>query len=151
MAEQADRDVTVDRLVSRLILLERDATAAYVRILHRLADPGARQEMTRLLDNRQRRLAELTMMSFTLRSASPDEADATHYLPAGRVAVETLSDDSAILSAMLAGEAETVTAYERASAHPEALPKCRAIFERAHRDAVQHFSWMEKAARALQA
>lgn len=148
--EDPERDVPVSELLFKLILLERDATAAYVRILHRLEDAGVRQKMTRVLESRQQRLAELTILSFSLRSASPDEADAKHYLPAGRVAVEALSDDGAILTAMLAGEVETVTAYRRASAHPKASPKCRAIFERAHRDAMQHFSWMEKAARALQ-
>ena len=148
--EGPERDVPVTVLLSKLILLERDATAAYVRVLHRLEDAGVRQEMTRVLETRQQRLAELTILSFSLRSASPDEAAAKHYLPAGRVAVEALSGDGAILTAMLAGEAETVTAYEQASAHPKALPKSRAIFERAHRDAIQHLSWMEQAARALQ-
>jgi hypothetical protein len=149
MADDPENEVTVDALVAQLILLERDATAAYVRILHRLEDAGARQEIARLIENRQRRLASLTMLSFTLRSASPDEVDATHYLPVGRVAIETLSGDQAILTAMLMGEAATVDAYQRASAHPQASAKCRAVFERAYRDAVQHLSSMQEAARAL--
>ena len=149
MAEVPDREVAIGELVFDLILLERDATAAYVRILHRLQDAGARREITRILEARQRRLAELTMLSFTLRSGSPGEAAARHYLPAGRIAIDSLADDGAILDAMLAGEAETVAAYRRSISHPQASPKCRAILERAHQDAVLHCAWAEKAARVV--
>ena len=141
-------DDPVRTMVADLILLERDATAAYVRILDRLSDAKSREKMGHFLENRQRRLAELTRMSFALRSGAPGEAVATHYLPTGRIALDSLLSDGAILNAMSVGEDETVAAYERASAHPEAPLKSRTMFERSLRDALQHRSWTESAARA---
>lgn len=141
---------TVLALVADLILLERDATAAYVRIQQRLVDAGLREKIGQLLEIRQGRLAELTRMSFALRSGTPTEADANHYLPTGRIALPSLMSDRAILDAMRVGEDETVAAYERASAHPQASLKSRTMFERSLRDAVQHRSWTEDAARAQQ-
>jgi hypothetical protein len=135
-------------IVSELILLERDATAAYVRILPRLQSGPASEKISCFVETRQRRLAELTKMSFMLRSAVPDESAATHYLPTGRITVAGLDGDAAILEAMQAGENETVTAYERASGHPDAAPKCQAMFERCLRDALQHRAWVENAASA---
>ena len=144
-------DETVRTMVADLILLERDATAAYVRILDRLVDAKSREKVGHFLENRQRRLAELTRMSFALRSGAPGEAVARHYLPTGRIALGSLMSDGAILNAMSVGEDETVAAYERASAHPEASLKSRTMFERCLRDALQHRSWTESAARAHRA
>jgi hypothetical protein len=142
---------TVRTVVSHLILLERDATAAYVRILHRLVDATSRETIGHFLENRQRRLAELTRMSFALRSGAPGEAVARHYLPTGRIALDSLESDGAILNAMRVGEDETVAAYERASTHPQASLKSRTMFERSLRDALQHRAWTEDAAQAHQA
>lgn len=144
-------DEPVRAVVSDLILLERDATAAYVRILHRLVDAASREKIGEFLQNRQRRLAELTRMSYALRSGAPGEAVARHYLPTGRIALDNLMSDGAILNAMMVGEDETVAAYERARTHPQASLKSRSMFERSLRDAVQHRSWTETAARAHRA
>jgi hypothetical protein len=144
-------DETVRTIIADLILLERDATAAYVRILDRLVDAKSREKMGHFLENRQRRLAELTRVSFALRSGPPSEAVAKHYLPTGRIALDSLMSDGAILDAMSVGENQTVAAYERASAHPQASLKSRTIFERCLREALQHRSWMESAARAHRA
>ena len=137
---------TMQSLVSGLILLERDAIGAYVRIVDRLEDAGARQEIGRFLQNRHRRLAELTKMVLRLRFGAPRECDATTYLTTRRATLGGLVGDGALLKAMAAGESETVAAYERASTHPEALPEHRAVFEQALRDALQHSSWTEQAA-----
>lgn len=142
---------TLDAVISHLILLERDATAAYVRILRRLSDEVARETLGRILEIRQRRLAELTRMSFARRFGAPDESPASHYLPTGRITLDSLASDGAILDAMRAGEDETVTAYERASAHPQSSAENRAMFERSLRDAIQHRSWTEAAARSHRA
>lgn len=142
---------TVRTMIADLILLERDATAAYVRILDRLVDASSREKMGQFLENRQRRLAELTRVSFALRSAPPSEAVARHYHPTGRIALDSLMSDGAILDAMSVGEDQTVAAYERASAHPDASLKSRKMFERCLHDALQHRSWTENAARAHRA
>lgn len=142
---------TAREMLSDLILLERDGTATYVRILRRLADAQSRETIGQFLDNRQRRLAELTRMSFALQSGTPREAAARHYLPTGRTALDSLMSDGAILNAMRVGEDETVAAYRRASTHPHISSKSRSMFERALGDAIQHRSWMENASRALQA
>ena len=147
MNDVTKHDSTVHRLVSDLILLERDATAAYVRVLDRLVDATSRETLRHILEIRQRRLAELTRMSFSLRSGAPSEGIARHYLPTGRIAIDGLVSDGAILEAISAGETETVVAYERASAHPEVSLKSRTLFERSLREAIQHRSWMERSAR----
>ena len=133
-------------LVSGLILLERDAIGAYVRILDRLEDAGARQEIARFLQNRHRRLTGLTKMVFKLRMGAPRECEATSYLTTGRITLGSLVGDGALLKAMAAGESETVAAYERASTHPEASPEHRALFAQALQDSLQHSSWTERAA-----
>jgi hypothetical protein len=138
-------------MIGDLILLERDATAAYARILNRLAGTESREKIGEFLGNRQRRLAELTRMSFALRSGSPAETVARHYLPTGRIALDSLVTDGAILGAMRVGEDETVAAYELASAHPEATLKSRTMFQQYLRDALQHRSWTEAAAQAQRA
>jgi hypothetical protein len=142
---------TTGALITELILLERDATAAYVRIQQRLADARSREAIGQFLGVRQGRLAELTRMSFALRSGAPGEADARHYLPTGRITLGCLFSDRAILDAMRVGEDETVAAYERAVAHPQASPRNRAHFERYLDEALQHRSWADAAARAQEA
>ena len=144
-------DDTVRNIVWDLIILERDATATYVRVLRRLADAKLREALSQFLGNRQRRMAELTRMSFVLRSGAPGEAVARHYLPTGRIALDSLMTDGAILNAMRVGEDETVAAYRRASTHPLTSVKSRPMLERSLRDAIQQRSWMETAARARQA
>ncbi len=146
MTTVKERGISMAEIVSELILLERDATAAYVRILPRLQSGPANEEISRFVETRQRRLSELTKMSFMLHSAVPDESAATHYLPTGRITIAGLDGDAAILKAMRAGEDETVAAYERACAHPDAAPKCRAILERFLCDALQHRAWAENTA-----
>jgi len=139
---------SIAEIVSELILLERDATAAYVRILPRLQSGPAQEQIGRFIETRQRRLAELTKISFMLRPSVPDESAATHYRPTGRITVDGLDGDAAILNAMQAGEDETVTAYERACGHPDSAPKCQAMFEQFLYDARQHRAGVENAARA---
>lgn len=141
--------LAIGKIVRDLILLERDATAAYVRIWHRLVDAKLREKIGEFLEVRQRRLAELTRMSFALRSAAPDECAARYYLPTGRIAIDGLKTDGAILNAMRAGEQDTVAAYERASAHPEASVKSRTIFQQSLLAARMHRAWIEGTAEDL--
>lgn len=142
---------TAGSLVAGLILLERDATAAYARIQQRLTDAGSREMLGRFLEVRQSRLAELTRLSFALRRGAPGETAARHYLPTGRIALGYLDGDQAILEAMRVGEAETVAAYEGAVANPQASSKNRTTFERCLREALQQRFWTDAAARAQQA
>lgn len=71
MTDVHDR-LAVAEIVSDLILLERDATAAYVRILQRLGDAEARTKISAYVEARQRRLGDLTRASFSLRSRGPE-------------------------------------------------------------------------------
>ncbi len=57
--------------------------------------------------------------------------------------------DAAILKAMKTNEDDTVTAYERASAHEDAIPKSKAFFEKALADERRHREWMERTAQSL--
>jgi hypothetical protein len=50
---------------------------------------------------------------------------------------------------MKTNEDDTVTAYERASRHEDALPEAKAFFMKAHQDEVRHRTWMETTAQSL--
>jgi hypothetical protein len=57
--------------------------------------------------------------------------------------------DAAILKAMKTNEDDTVTAYERASRHEDAIPESKAFFMKAHQDEERHRAWMSTTADTL--
>jgi hypothetical protein len=50
---------------------------------------------------------------------------------------------------MKTNEDDTVTAYERASRHEDAVPQSKAFFMKAHEDEARHRAWMETTASAM--
>ena len=66
-------------------------------------------------------------------------------LTTGKIALASLVGDGAILKAMKTNEDDTVTAYERASRHPDALPESRRRFEQFAADERRHRAFMEQA------
>ena len=70
----------------------------------------------------------------------------THVPATGKIALGGLMGDRPILITMRPNEADTVTAYERASDHPSALPKTLAFFQKALADERRHRDWMQRTA-----
>ena len=145
MATTIGTEKTIEDLVRNLVLLEHDAIAAYETTIERLDDATAKQQIGEFLQDHKRHLAELDKMSAALGMEPPREGDAKQYLTTGKVALADLMGDGAILKAMKTNEDDTVTAYERASKHDDAIPESRAVFERAHQDELRHRAWMESA------
>ncbi len=138
---------TIEDLVRNLILLEHDAIAAYETTIERLDSAEAKSQIGSFLEDHRRHLADLGKIASALGLEAPREGSAKQYLTTGKVALAGMMGDGAILKAMKTNEDDTVTAYERASKHDDAVPESRAVFERAHQDELRHRAWMEGAAK----
>ena len=91
----------------------------------------------------------LTEMARQLGVEPPTGGDLKQFLTTGKIVIADMMGDSAILKAMKTNEDDTVTAYERASRHPEAVPESKAFFMKAHADEERHRAWMEATASKL--
>jgi len=91
----------------------------------------------------------LTTMASELGIEAPTEGDMKQMLTTGKIALADIMGDSAILKAMKTNEDDTVTAYERATRHEDAIPASKAFFMQAHQDEEKHRAWMETTAKAL--
>jgi inorganic pyrophosphatase len=88
-------------------------------------------------------------MALELGVEPPTEGDMKQLLTTGKIALADMMGDAAILKAMKTNEDDTVTAYERAARHEEAIPATKAFFLQAHQDEEKHRSWMETTAQTL--
>lgn len=149
MATTVGTETEFTELVTNLIYLERDAIAAYDASIERLSDEGFRQQVARFKDDHLQHLDVLQEMAREAGANAPAEGDAKQMLTTGKIALADLMGDGAILKAMRTNEEDTVTAYERASRHHDALPESRAFFEKALADEIRHRDWMERTAQAL--
>ncbi|HEX2018540.1 MAG TPA: ferritin-like domain-containing protein [Aurantimonas sp.] len=136
-------------LVRDLILLERDAIAAYDSTIEKLSDPALSQQVAVFRQDHLQHLDVLNEIAAETLAEAPLEGDAKQWLTTGKIAMGSLMGDGAILKAMKTNEDDTVTAYERASNHPDALDKSRAFFAKALADERRHRAWMEETAAAL--
>jgi rubrerythrin len=136
-------------LVNNLILLERDAIAAYDSTIERLSRADLPEQVRAFRDDHHQHLEVLKEMAREIGIDAPAEGDMKEMLTTGKVALAGMMGDSAILGAMRTNEEDTVTAYERAAVHPEAIEKSKAFFEKAHADELRHREWMQGTADAL--
>jgi rubrerythrin len=81
-----------------------------------------------------------------LHIEAPSEGDSKQMLTTGKVALASLMGDGAVLKAMKTNEDDTVTAYERASAHADAAPESRKFFTDFAADERRHRQWMQQTA-----
>lgn len=88
-------------------------------------------------------------MAGELGIEAPTEGDMKQMLTTGKIAFADLMGDAAILKAMKTNEDDTVTAYERAIRHEDAIPASKAFFMTAHQDEEKHRAWMETTAKTL--
>lgn len=149
MVTMVGNESTIEKLVTNLIYLERDAIAAYESCIERLRDPQLSSQIAAFRQDHLQHLDVLNEMARELGAEAPTEGDMKQMLTTGKIALADLMGDSAILKAMKTNEDDTVTAYERASRHEAAIPKSRAFFEKALHDEERHRSWMENAAKQI--
>lgn len=149
MVTTTGNESTIQELVENLILLERDAIAAYESTIERLSDPALSEQVAEFLRDHIQHLEVLKEIASETGAPMPAEGDLKQMLTTGKVAMADLFGDGALLKAMKTNEDDTVTAYERASSHQDAIPKSKAFFEKALEDERRHRDWMQKTAEAL--
>lgn len=140
---------TIQDLVRNLILLERDAIAAYESTIERLDDPALSSQIEQFRQDHLQHLDVLNEMAAEVGAEAPLEGDMKQMLTTGKIALADLFGDAAILKAMRTNEEDTVAAYERASQHQDAIEKSRAFFQKAHSDELRHREWMQRTSEAL--
>ncbi|TJZ92032.1 ferritin-like domain-containing protein [Paracoccus gahaiensis] len=142
MATTVGTEDRITDLVTNLILLERDAIAAYESTISRLSDPILAAQVEAFRQDHLQHLDVLNEIAAETGAEAPLEGDMKQMLTTGKVALAGLLGDSTILKAMRTNEEDTVTAYERASTHADALPKSVAFFRKALADEQRHRDWM---------
>lgn len=149
MATTVGTESSIEDLVTDLIYLEHDAIAAYDATIDRLDDPEAKQQISAFRADHQQHLSVLNEIAREIGVEAPQGGDMKKMLTTGKVAIaDMMGGDSAILKAMKTNEDDTVTAYERASQHGDAISRSKAFFAKALEDERRHRSWMEARAQS---
>ena len=149
MATTVGHESNIEKLVTDLIILEHDAIAAYESTVDRLSDSALSAQVEEFLQDHRQHLVVLNEIAAELGVEAPAEGDMKQMLTTGKIALADLMGNGAILKAMKTNEDDTVTAYERATDHPDALAKTRAFFEKALADERRHRAWMQQTAEAI--
>lgn len=148
MVTTVGTESTFEKLVQNLLILERDAIAAYDSTIERLDDAGSKAKIAEFKQDHERHVAELTRMAGALGVEAPSEGDAKQYLTTGKVALASIIGDRTILKAMSTNEIETKMAYDHAAKNDAASPEARSFFQKALADETRHKAWMDSAAAA---
>ncbi len=149
MVTMVGNESSIEKLVTNLIYLEHDAIAAYESTIERLDDKALSTQVEAFRQDHLQHLTVLHEMARELGIDAPAEGDMKQMLTTGKIALADLMGDAAILKAMKTNEDDTVTAYERAAAHQEAVPKSKAFFQKALADEERHRAWMETTAQRM--
>jgi len=149
MVTTVGTESSIEGLVKNLILLERDAIAAYESTIERLSDRTLAAQVEEFRRDHLQHLEVLQEIAAETGAEAPEKGDMKQMLTTGKIVMADMIGDGAILKAMKTNEEDTVTAYERASTHADALPKSRAFFEKALADELRHREWMQRTAEAM--
>ncbi|MCJ8520665.1 rubrerythrin [Pseudorhizobium tarimense] len=149
MVTTVGNESSIDKLVTNLIYLERDAIAAYEETINRLDDKALSSQVESFRQDHLQHLDVLNEMAGELGIDAPTEGDMKQMLTTGKIAMADMMGDKSVLKAMKTNEDDTVTAYERASNHQDAVPKSKAFFEKALADEQRHRSWMDTTAQRM--
>ncbi|PHR17790.1 MAG: rubrerythrin family protein [Hoeflea sp.] len=139
----------INDLVKNLILLEYDAIAAYESCIERLDDAALSTQIAAFKSDHTEHLSVLKTIAAEIGIEAPSEGDMKQYLTTGKIALADLLGDKTILKAMKTNEDDTVTAYERASRHQDAIPASKSFFLKALEDERRHREWMETTAERI--
>lgn len=147
MVTSVGTESSIQDLMHNLLWVEHGAIAAYESNIEKLeSHSAAMDQIAQFRGDHMRHVAELEKMAAMLGIEAPHTGDAKQWLMTGEIALAGLMGDSAILKAMRTNEDDTVTAYERASTHADAMPESRGFFQRFAADERRHRAWMEQAA-----
>lgn len=149
MVTMVGNEDNIKDLVTNLIYLEHDAVAAYDSCIERLDDKTLSAKIAEFKADHLRHLDILRRIASETGADAPVEGDMKQMLTTGKIVLADLMGDAAILKAMKTNEDDTVTAYERASRHGDAIPESKAFFMEAHQDELRHREWMETTAQSL--
>lgn len=130
-------------LIKDLILLEHDAIAAYDSCIERLDDTRFKDQLSSFKNDHTYHLQVLNRIAGEIGIDAPTEGDMKQYLTTGKLALVNIFGDKALLRAMKTNEDDTVSAYENAARHEDALPESKAFFLAACEDERRHRDWME--------
>ncbi|MFP3547451.1 DUF2383 domain-containing protein [Rhizobium sp. SIMBA_035] len=149
MVTMVGNESSIEKLVTDLIYLEHDAIAAYDSCIERLDDKELSAQIANFKEDHLQHLQTLRSMASELGVEAPTEGDMKQMLTTGKIALADIMGDAAILKAMKTNEDDTVTAYERAARHEDAIPASKAFFMKAHQDEERHRAWMNTTADTL--
>ncbi|CAM3289626.1 ferritin-like domain-containing protein [Paracoccus nototheniae] len=149
MATTVGTETNIRDLVTNLIFLERDAIAAYESTISRLSGTVLAEQVEAFRQDHLHHLDVLNEIAAETGADAPLEGDMKQMLTTGKVAMASLLGDSAILKAMRTNEEDTVTAYQRATEHPDAHLKSLLFFQKAMDDELRHREWMTRTAETL--
>ncbi|WP_440983820.1 DUF2383 domain-containing protein [Shinella sumterensis] len=149
MVTMVGNESTIDKLVTNLIYLEHDAIAAYDSVIERLDDRRLSAQVAEFRDDHLQHLQVLNEIAREVGTEAPAEGDMKQVLTTGKIALADLMGDAAILKAMKTNEDDTVTAYERASRHEDAIPQSKAFFLKALHDEQRHREWFDTTAKTM--
>ncbi|CAN7685554.1 DUF892 family protein [Rhizobium sp. LjRoot30] len=149
MVTMVGNEGSIEKLVKDLLYVEHDAIAAYDSCIERLDDKTLSAKVAEFKQDHLQHVATLTEMARELGIDAPTEGNMKQMLTTGKIALADLMGDSAILKAMKTNEDDTVTAYERASRHEDAIPESKAFFMKARQDEERHRAWMSTTADTL--
>lgn len=149
MVTMVGNESSIEKLVTNLIYLEHDAIAAYESTIERLDDKTLSSQVETFRQDHLQHLSVLNEMARELGVDAPTGGDMKQMLTTGKIAMADLMGDAAILKAMKTNEDDTVTAYERAANHQDAVPKSKAFFQKALADEQRHRAWMDTTAQRM--
>lgn len=150
MATTIGTETDLESLLSDLIELDYDATAAYEAAIERLDDDIAKQRLTEFKADHTRHIHELGQLMRDMGEAPPESGDMKSVLTQGKVVMAGLSGDKAILKAMRSNESDTNSAYERASGRDDLTPEIQAVLDKNLGDERRHRDWIEEYLAALE-
>ncbi|WP_018899436.1 ferritin-like domain-containing protein [Rhizobium sp. 2MFCol3.1] len=149
MVTMVGNESDIKDLVKNLLFLEHDAIAAYDSCIERLNSRELAGKIAVFKEDHLEHVQVLTETARELGIEAPTEGDMKQMLTTGKIALADMMGDAAILMAMKTNEDDTVTAYERAARHEDAIPALKAFFMKARQDEEKHRAWMETTANTL--
>ncbi|MBP0485058.1 DUF892 family protein [Sagittula salina] len=133
-------------LLRNLMLLERDAIAAYDSTLEKIDNPDHRARIEEFRRDHDDHIRALSELGRSIGVPLPEEGDIKEWLTTGKVALANLFGDDAVIGAMKTNEDDTVSAYENALSNAVIDATWRPVLEKGLADERRHRAWMEQAA-----
>ena len=100
MVTMVGNESSIEKLVTNLIYLERDAIAAYESTIERLDDKTLSRQVESFRQDHLQHLDVLNEMARELAIDAPTEGDMKQMLTTGKIAMADMMGDGAILKAM---------------------------------------------------